>query len=686
MSAKRYPPENFIGRELSWLEFNQRVIDEAVTPANPVFERMKFLAIAGSNLDEFFMIRVASIWDQIDAGYTGTDAAGMSPQEQIAAITARVRVMMRTMYDVLRKQILPELAETGVRLIDKDHLTGVQAAYLDAYFEANIYPVLTPMAVDATRPFPLIYNRSLNLGLLLESEDDDAPTFATVQVPSGLDRLIRLPSGDDIVFIPLEEAITRDIHKLFVGQRVLCCHPYRITRNADLSIDEDDAVDLLLEIEKQLKQRRWGSAVRLEIDHRADPRLVKVLEDALELEAGDAYPINGPINLDFLTKQIYSLPGFEACKYPPYRPRLLALEDGEILFDRIRHTDVMLYHPYDSFDPIVHFIRLAAHDKQVLAIKQTLYRVSGDSPIVQALMEAADAGKQVTVLLELKARFDEENNIHWGRRLERVGAHVIYGMPKLKTHSKIALVVRKEEDGIRRYLHLGTGNYNDVTAKIYTDHGFLTTDPTLCDDASAFFNMLTGLSHPPKLKKLIFAPNHLRKELLQRIDREAENARAGRKAEILAKMNSLVDEEVIEHLYDASRAGVTIHLMVRGICCLRPGIRDVSENIQVRSIVGRYLEHSRIFCFYADGRREAYLSSADWMPRNLDRRVELMFPIEKPALRDRLYDLMALQWSDNQKSCELTESGTYERRAPADGEAAVNSQEACMAAPSRQGR
>ncbi|MBE5767276.1 MAG: RNA degradosome polyphosphate kinase [Clostridiales bacterium] len=678
MNEKNYSPAHFIGRELSWLEFNQRVIDEAVTDTNPVFERMKFLSIAASNLDEFFMIRVASIWDQIDAGYMGLDAAGLNPLEQISAITARVRVMMRTMYDVLRSCILPELYKNGIRLVDSKDLTAEQAAFLDVYFDASIYPVLTPMAVDAARPFPLIYNRSLNLGLLLENENGDEPIFATVQVPSGLERLIRLPSETGMDFMLLEDAIALKIDKLFVGQKVLCCHAYRITRNADLSIDEDDAVDLLQEIEKQLKKRRWGNAVRLEIDQRADSRLVTVLEDALELEAGDAYPINGPINLDFLMKQIYPLSGFEAFKYPPYKPRELQLDDDESLFSHIRRTDVMLYHPYDSFDPVVNFIRLAARDKNVLAIKQTLYRVSGDSPIVQALMEAADAGKQVTVLLELKARFDEENNIHWGRRLERAGAHVIYGIAKLKTHSKIALVVRKEDDGIRRYLHLGTGNYNDVTARIYTDHGFFTCDPVLCDDASAFFNMLTGLSQPPTLKKLIFAPNRLREELLMRIDHEAENARAGRKGEIFAKMNSLVDEEVIRHLYDASSAGVKIRLIVRGICCLRPGIPGISDNIRVRSIVGRYLEHSRIFCFHADGRREVYLSSADWMPRNLDRRVELMFPIEKPMLRDRLYDLMELQWKDNRKACELTASGKYEHLMPAEGEDPVCAQEILM--------
>ncbi len=684
MSEKRQPappmdlnPEHYINRELSWLEFNQRVLEESYSPDNPPFEKLKFLSIVASNLDEFFMIRVASIWDQIDAGYVKPDAAGMTPRQQIAALTARVRVMVRRMYEVLHKEILPGLQAAGIRIVDEKNLTREQEAFLDEYFKTDIYPVLTPMAVDATRPFPLILNRSLNLGVLIDEGEGEDPSFGTVQVPGGLSRVIGLPDSSGISLILLEQVITRYIGRLFAGRKILCCNAYRITRNADLSIDEEDAEDLLQEIEKLLKQRRWGAAVRLEIDHRADARLVKALEDALELEGGDAYPIHGPINLDFLMQYIYVLPGFEALKYKPYFPRALVLTENESMFDRIKRGDLLLYHPYDSFEPVVRFVRQAARDRNVLAIKQTLYRVSGHSPIVAALAEAADAGKQVTVLLELKARFDEENNIHWGKRLERAGAHVIYGMAGLKTHSKITLVVRAEERGIRRYVHLATGNYNDVTANIYTDHGLFTANDAIGSDASDFFNMLTGFSELPALNKLVSAPRDLRSRFVELIEREAANARAGKRAEIFAKMNALVDEGIISALYRASCAGVRIRLIVRGICCLRPGLPGVSENITVRSIVGRFLEHSRVFLFANDGHPEVYLSSADWMPRNLDRRVELMFPVEQPAHMKRLRELLKLQWRDNVKSSELHSDGHYTRVAKANEER-VDAQEALM--------
>ena len=676
-SAAELKPEHCINRELSWLEFNQRVLNEAVSPDNPPFERMKFLSIVSSNLDEFFMIRVASLWDQIDANYTRPDVAGMTPRQQIAAITARVRVMVRSMYDTLRKEILPSLDRAGIRVKSMKNLSDAQADFVDRYFEQQVYPVLTPMAVDSRRPFPLILNKSLNLGLLIDEGQEEEPAFATVQVPSGLNRVVQLPDGDGVSVVLLEQVIGRNISKLFPGRRVLCCHPYRITRNADLSLDEDEAEDLLKEVEKSLRQRRWGFAVRLEIDYRADARLVKVLEDALELEGGDAYPIHGPINLDFFMKNLYSLPGFEDLKYPPYTPRALVLEEGQTMFDRIRESDLLLYHPYDSFEPVVRFVRQAARDPKVLAIKQTLYRVSGDSPIIAALAEAADAGKQVTVLLELKARFDEENNIHWGRRLERAGAHVIYGMAGLKTHSKITLVVRSEADGIRRYVHLGTGNYNDVTAQIYTDHGLFTCDRQMGADASAFFNMLTGFSTLPQLGKLVSAPRDMRPTFLELIQRETRGALAGKRGEIFAKMNALVDEEIIAALYRASCAGVKIRLIVRGICCLRPGMPGVSENIQVRSIVGRFLEHSRIYLFHNDGQSEIYLSSADWMPRNLNRRVELLFPVEKGQLKAQVMEVLKLQWRDNVKATQLQCDGRYTRLIKPGAEP-VNAQEELM--------
>lgn len=676
-NLKKPQPEYFINRELSWLEFNQRVMNEATNPANPVFEKLKFLSIVASNLDEFYMVRVASIWDQVDANYDLPDAAGLTPRQQIASISQRVRVMMSDMYEILRKQLMPELQECGIRFADENSLTKEQSEFLDRYFHKEVFPVLTPMAVDSRRPFPLILNRSLNLGLLIDNGDGQLPSFATVQVPSGLPRVVRLPDDEHITLMMQEQVIARNINTLFSGRKVLCCYPYRITRNADLAIGEADNEDLLRVIEESLKKRRWGYAVRLEIDHRADPYMIKVLEEALELDAGEAYAIHGPINLDFLMKNIYKIPGFDAFKYKPFTPKQLVLEEGESLFSRIRKGDLMFNHPYDSFDPVVQFIQQAAHDPKVLAIKQTLYRVSGNSPIVRALAAAADSGKQVTVLLELQARFDEENNIHWGRQLERAGAHVIYGMAGLKTHSKITLVVRSEEDGIRRYVHLATGNYNDVTANIYTDHGLFTCDPMIGDDATAFFNMLTGYTEPPTLKKLVAAPKDMRKKFLQQINREIEHAKSGKKAEIFAKMNSLVDEEIIMALYRASQAGVKVRLMVRGICCLRPGLPGLSENITVRSIVGRYLEHSRIYYYANGGDSEVWLASADWMPRNLNRRVELLFPVEKPALAKKLVDCLKLQWRDNTQASEMRSDGSYMRLTPGN-DAPINAQERLM--------
>lgn len=669
-------PEQVINRELSWLEFNQRVLDEAVSPFNPVFEQMKFLAISQSNLDEFFMIRVGSLWDQIDAGYKKPDFSGLSPREQVSAISQRAHVMMKRMYSVYRRDILPALAQNGVHFADINALTSEQAAWLDQYYDDQVYPVLTPMAVDAARPFPLILSRTLNLGLLLETEDGE-PTFATVQVPSGLSRLIQLPGGEGTTLLLLEDVVARSIDSLFHGRKVICCAPYRITRNADMSFDEEDAADLLKEIEKSLKQRRWGAAVRLEIDYRADDRIKKVLMKALELEESEVYAIHGPINLDFLMREMYKLPGHDALKYTPYSARRLMLEEGETMFSRIAQGDLMLYHPYDSFDPVIQLIREAARDPKVLAIKQTLYRVSSGSPIIAALIEAAEAGKQVTVLLELKARFDEENNIHWGRRLEKAGAHVIYGVAHLKTHSKITLIVRAEENGIRRYVHLATGNYNDVTARIYTDHSLFTCDDAIGRDASAFFNMISGHTAPPRLTRLTAAPHDLRSAFMRLIERETEIARAGRKAEITAKMNSLVDEEIIAALYRASQAGVRIKLIVRGICCLRPGLKGISDHIQVRSIVGRFLEHSRIYSFRNDGNEEIYLSSADWMPRNLDRRVELMFPVDNEALKKRLKNALHIQWADNTKAREMRADGSY-RLLYREGENHLNAQEELM--------
>ena len=701
-----WPKEDFFNRELSWLEFNQRVLDQAKAETedaarrHPVFERMKFLSIASSNLDEFFMIRVASINDQHMAGYDKSDPSGRTPLMQLEQISARVGDMVDEMYRVLRQQILPELRQNGIRLLADGQLSPSQRKYLDEYFEQQVYPVLTPMAVDSSRPFPLILSRSLNLGVLLEDEEyPDEPSFATVQVPSVLDRVVYLPEqeGDTgIQAMLLEQVISRKIDALFPGRRVICCYPYRVTRNADMTIDEEGAEDLLREIEKSLKQRKWGAAIRLEIDHRADKRLLAILEKALEVDPGFVYSIYGPLNLDFLMKSLYKL-NYPALKYTPYTPRRLrpvqnpqptqefvpiehgvapAHEEPETMFDRIASGDVLLYHPYDSFEPVIDFIRQAARDPNVLAIKQTLYRVSGDSPIVAALMEAAENGKQVTALLEVKARFDEENNIHWGKRLEQTGAHVIYGLLGLKTHSKITLIVRRENGRIRRYVHLGTGNYNDVTANIYTDHGLMTCREDIGEDASAFFNMLTGYSEQTQLKKLIAAPHMLRDRMMALIRRETEAARAGQKAGIFMKMNSLLDERIIAALYEASCAGVRVRLIVRGICCLVPGVPGVSDNICVRSIVGRFLEHSRAFIFRNSGNEEVYLASADMMPRNLDRRVELMFPVEQPELSLRIKKLLRAQWRDNVQARQLAPDGKYY---PVEsGKPPFSSQDYCM--------
>lgn len=700
-----WPKEDFFNRELSWLEFNQRVLDQAkavtedAAKRHPVFERMKFLSIASTNLDEFFMVRVASINDQYQAGYTKADPSGRTPKVQLEQISTRVGDMVQEMYQVLRQQILPELRKNGIRLLADGQLTEAQRKYLDDYFIQQVYPVLTPMAVDSSRPFPLILSKSLNLGILLENDDHpDAPSFATVQVPSVLNRIVYLPKeeGDNgVQAMLLEQVISRRVSELFPGRKVICCYPYRVTRNADMTIDEEGAEDLLLEIEKSLKQRKWGAVIRLEIDHRADKRLLKILEDAFEVDSGFIYSIHGPLNLDFFMKNLYKL-DYPELKYRNYTPRKLSLaaqhaspqefipiEAGAHrtaeyanLFDRIAAGNILLYHPYDSFDPVIDLVHQAAHDPNVLAIKQTLYRVSGDSPIVAALMEAAESGKQVTALLEVKARFDEENNIHWGKRLEQAGAHVIYGLVGLKTHSKITLIVRRENGRIRRYVHLSTGNYNDVTANIYTDHGLMTCREDIGEDASAFFNMLTGFSERTELKKLVAAPHMLRGRMMALIHRETEAARNGQRAGIFMKMNSLLDEKIISALYEASCAGVRIRLMVRGICCLVPGVPGVSDNICVRSIVGRYLEHSRAFIFRNSGNEEVYLSSADMMPRNLDRRVELMFPVEDAELKVRVKKLLRAQWRDNIQTRELAPDGKY--YPVQNGKPPFSSQDFCM--------
>ena len=658
-------PEYFTNRELSWLDFNMRILGEARDKSNPLFERLKFLSITASNLDEFFMIRVASLKDMVHDKYTKPDIAGMKPEVQLEKIQEKAHSLVQLQYSTYNRSLVPALKQAGLELvIAHEDLTEDQKAFVDQYFEENVYPVLTPMAMDSSRPFPLIRNKSLNIGALISKKGEKSKSeFATVQVPAVLPRMIELPLSQEghRVGILLEEVIERNIDKLFLNYDVVCAHPYRIMRNADLTIDEDEAADLLKEIQKQLKKRQWGEVIRLEIEEKMDEKLLKILKKEFDVKADDIYSINGPLDLTFLMK-MYGIDGFDHLKTPPYKPQPVpALMNEPDIFAAIRKKDILLHHPYMTFDPVVDFVRKAAKDPQVLAIKQTLYRVSGHSPIVAALAQAAENGKQVSVLVELKARFDEENNIIWAKMLEKAGCHVIYGLVGLKTHSKITLVVRREEDGIRRYVHLGTGNYNDSTAKLYTDCGIMTCSEAIGEDATAVFNMLSGYSEPKNWNRLSLAPIWLRKKFLSLIQRETEHAREGRPARIIAKMNSLCDQEVIAALYEASAAGVKIQLIIRGICCLKVGIPKISENISVRSIVGTFLEHSRIFYFQNGGQEELYMGSADWMPRNLDKRVEILFPVEDEDLKTEVKHILDIQLADTLKAHELKANNTYEK-------------------------
>ena len=678
--------EKYMNRELSWIGFNYRILSEARDKANPLFERLKFLSITSSNLDEFFMVRVSSLKDMINADCDKKDIAGMTPKEQIEAILNETHDFVNLQYSTYNRSLVPALKGENLIIIDKhEHLNEEQKKYVDRYFDENIYPVLTPMAVDSSRPFPLIRNKSLNIAALLEEKESLAEKvearkqekdgkkkeekqekeleFATVQVPSVLPRIIRIPSEEEgqTTIILLEEIIERHIQKLFMNYKVVCAHPYRVMRNADLSIDEDDAEDLLKEIEKQLKKRQWGEAIRLEIEDKMDDRLLNILKEELNIRQKDIFPINGPLDLTFLMK-LYGIEGFDQLKTPKYIPQPNpAINPDENIFDQISKGDILLHHPYQTFDPVVDFVRQAATDKKVLAIKQTLYRVSGNSPIIASLAQAAENGKQVSVLVELKARFDEENNIIWAKKLEKAGCHVIYGIKGLKTHSKITMVVRSEEEGIKRYVHLGTGNYNDSTAKLYTDMGLFTSSQAIGEDATAVFNMLSGYSEPAGWNKLALAPLWLRDKFEYLIRREINFAKEGKEAFIVAKMNSLCDRETIDLLYKASEAGVKINLIVRGICCLRAGVPGLSENISVRSIVGTFLEHSRIFYFHNGGYEEVYMGSADWMPRNLDKRVEILFPVEAPELKEEVIHILNIQLADTLKAHIMKPDGNYDK-------------------------
>lgn len=652
----------YLNRECTWIKFNERVLRESVVPSNPLLEQLNFVAISASNLDEFFMIRVAGVKHLIESGVPHHDIAGMTPQEQFSAIEAMVHKQVGQQYAYLN-DIRDRLRGEGLRFVKPSELTEEQHIWLERYFEREIYPVVTPMAVDPSHPFPFLSSLSLNLAVLLRRrEGDSSVKTAILPVPSSvLDRIIKVPgTGDEKQFLFLEDVLSTFAERFFLGCEILEATPFRVTRDADLDID-DDAEDLLAEVVKSLKKRKKGAAVRLELAVSASRMVKTLLMTELALEERDVYMIPGPLDC----KVFFSFTGIEGYDHLRYAPAFpqpsweLEKLHAPDMWQAISQQDIMVHHPYETFETVEKFVRLAATDPDVLAIKQTLYRVSSKSPIIAALAQAAENGKQVTVLMEVKARFDEENNIHMAAKLEKAGCHVIYGIMGLKTHSKITLVVRREEEGIQRYVHVATGNYNGKTARIYTDVGILTSNTLIGIDASAFFNLLSGYSDPPQWNKLAVAPLNLRQRIYEEIDQEIDWARKGKKALIIAKMNSLLDKKVIARLYEASQAGVRIQLIVRGICVLRPGVPGLSEHIEVHSIVGRYLEHSRLFYFYNNGKEDVFISSADWMPRNLNERVELMIPVEYPPHKERVKGILNLYFHDNVKAYAMNGDGTY---------------------------
>lgn len=652
-------PEYFYNRELSWLKFNLRVLKEAMVKDTPLLERLKFIAISASNLDEFFMVRVAGLWSNFDSGVEKRDASGMSVHEQLVAISQAAHEQVRTQTKSLIA-LMAEMDAVKLHFRRVKDLSELGKDWLEEYYREVVFPVLTPMAVDASRPFPFLANKTLNLAVELIKADGEH-SMGLIQVPSVLNRIVEVEPEGKRTFVFLEDIIASHCHDLFKGCHILDMVSFRVTRDSDLDLEEDDSVDLMKEVEESLRKRKRGAAVRLEIFKTNNNRIKRFLEENLDVTEMEVYEINGPLDPTCFFKFI-GMKGMWPWLYEPFVPqRPLELPDDSDLFAAIRENDILLHHPYESFDPVVKLVSDAADDPQVLAIKQTLYRVSGNSPIVAALARAAENGKQVTVLVELKARFDEENNILWARRLEKAGCHVIYGLVGLKTHAKIILIVRKEDNGIKRYLHLGTGNYNDSTAKLYTDIGLMTANDEFGSDASAFFNLLSGYSEPPVWNKLVMAPLGLREKIYALIDNEIAMVRAGREGHIIAKMNSLIDQPVIQKLYEASAAGVHIDLIVRGICGLRTGIEGISDNITVRSIVGRQLEHSRIFWFANGGEEQLYLSSADWMPRNLNDRVELFFPVETEEHIRRIKALLDLYLRDNVGAHMMQSNGSYRR-------------------------
>ena len=687
---KKYSkPENFINRDLSWVEFNKRVLEEALHPELPLLEKVKFISIFCSNLDEFYMIRISGLKEQIAANVSEPSIDGLTPIEQLKRVEKALKPLLKTLDNFWMDEIIPSLKTNNIKLLSFDEINETEKEKLTEYFKKEIYPVLTPLAFDPGRPFPYISNLSLSLAILIKKPNGENH-FARVKVPSILPRLLQIDQILDpkislnvngnflATYVWLGDLIKANLSYLFPGMEIVEAHRFRITRDTDIELQEDEADDLLSVIEENIKQRRFGSVVRLEVGHPVPDFMLDTLIDNLQITKDDVHVSDGPLGLSDVMG-LFKLPLHQLKEKPFYPIIPKVFEDDEDFFSIIRQKDILLHHPYHSFSPIIDFIKKAAMDPDVLAIKQTLYRVGPDSPIVRCLIEAAEMGKQVAVLVELKARFDEQNNIYWARELEKVGVHVVYGLVGLKTHAKMTLVVRKEYDGVKRYVHLATGNYNATTAKLYTDLGLFTSDEDICSDVSDIFNFLTGYSKQKEYKKLFVSPVNMREKFLELIFREIENSVAGKDAKIYMKLNSLVDPAIISALYEASNSGVEIKLVVRGVCSLIPGVKDLSENIEVRSIVGRYLEHSRVFYFYNGGKEEIYLSSADMMQRNLDRRVEIAFPIENPKLKDEIIKtLIKFSLKDNVKARILQPDGSYKLVELKEATKQVNSQEWLM--------
>lgn len=687
---KKYSkPENFFNRDLSWVEFNKRVLEEALNPELPLLEKIKFISIFCSNLDEFYMIRIAGLKEQIAAHVEEPSIDGLTPNEQLRKVEKSLKPLLKTLDNYWVDYIVPSLRENNIKLLSINDISDDDKVKLTEYFKKEVYPVLTPLAFDPGRPFPYISNLSLSLAILIRKPNGENH-FARVKVPSILPRLLQIdnilepkkPSAVNgnfsATYIWLGDLIKANLQLLFPGMEIVEAHRFRITRDTDIELQEDEADDLLSVIEENIKQRRFGSVVRLEVGHPVPDFMLDTLVDNLQITKNDVHVSDGPLGLSDVMG-LFKLPLHQLKEKPFYPVTPKVFEEDEDFFSIIRQKDILLHHPYHAFSPIIDFIKQAAVDPDVLAIKQTLYRVGPDSPIVRCLIEAAEMGKQVAVLVELKARFDEQNNIYWARELEKVGVHVVYGLVGLKTHAKMTLVVRKEYDGVKRYVHLATGNYNATTAKLYTDLGFFTSDEDICSDVSDIFNFLTGYSKQKEYKKLFVSPINMREKFLELIKREIDNASAGNEAKIIMKLNSLVDPSIICALYEASNSGVQIKLIVRGVCSLVPGVKDISENIEVRSIVGRFLEHSRLFYFYNNGSEDIYLSSADMMQRNLDRRVEVAFPIENQRLKDELLrTLIKVSLKDNVKARILQSDGSYVFPVVTENTKKINSQEWLM--------